>query len=291
VQTFSPTEVIVVDDGSTDDTKERVAEFGDRVRLVLQGHGGPARARNRGVQEAAGDWVAFLDSDDVWDAEYLLTVANVIRSTEGRAAFYFSDAERFFDSAWTTHWQRCGFAVPGEFELRDDSREWVLRDVQPMLLPFTVVRTSAFRRCGGFRENLWKGEDTHLFTVLGLANPSCAVARVGGRVMDDGKPENRLTNRFGPDSMRRWENAIAMNRYLLRVSPAADGATRMIFEDRLLDGYWRLGRLYWSQGRYARSFTTIIRLLAASRRSARLLVSKLTTGRSDTKDTASEDNG
>jgi hypothetical protein len=278
-QTFLPREIIVVDDGSTDDTAVRAGAFGDRVRLILQAQGGPARARNRGVREATGDWIAFLDSDDVWDAAYLRTVARVIRDTEGRADFYFSDAERFIGSGWTTHWQWCRFAIREVFELRDDARDWVMRDVQPMLIPFTVVRSSAFRRCGGFCENLWKGEDTHLFTVLGLGNSSCAIAGPGGRVMDDGRQENRLTGRFGPDSIRRWEDAITMNRDLLERFPSADRATRAVFEDRLLDGYWRLGRLHWSQGNYARSLAAAGRFLAASRRSFELLAAKLMAGR------------
>lgn len=65
-QTAPPAEVIVVDDGSTDDTAGHLAGFGPPVRVVRQPNGGVAAARNRGVAEAAGDWVGFLDADDVW---------------------------------------------------------------------------------------------------------------------------------------------------------------------------------------------------------------------------------
>lgn len=65
-QTFLPHEVIVVDDGSTDDTAERLAAFGDRIRYVRKTNGGVSSARNQGVAEATGDAIAFLDADDVW---------------------------------------------------------------------------------------------------------------------------------------------------------------------------------------------------------------------------------
>ncbi len=59
-------EIIVVDDGSTDHTKEVLKKFGDRVRYIYQDNRGAGPARNRGIDEATGEWVSFLDSDDRW---------------------------------------------------------------------------------------------------------------------------------------------------------------------------------------------------------------------------------
>jgi glycosyltransferase involved in cell wall biosynthesis len=65
-QTHQVHEIIVVDDGSADDTRERLAVFGPKVRYLHKENGGVSSARNLGVQEAHGDWIAFLDADDVW---------------------------------------------------------------------------------------------------------------------------------------------------------------------------------------------------------------------------------
>ena len=73
-QTYSSFEVIVVDDGSTDDTAAIVADYSrrdSRIRLVSQPNGGVGAARNRAIAEASGEFIAPLDADDVWYPEKL----------------------------------------------------------------------------------------------------------------------------------------------------------------------------------------------------------------------------
>lgn len=65
-QTFRDFEVIVVNDGSTDNTRHVLEQYGDRIRLVNQENQGIGRARNRGMDEATGRYIAFLDHDDLW---------------------------------------------------------------------------------------------------------------------------------------------------------------------------------------------------------------------------------
>ena len=93
-QTHERLEVIVVDDGSTDDTAERVGRRRDpRLRYVRREHAGVSSARNAGIAAATGDLVSFLDSDDLWKPEKIETeVAALARHPE--AGGVFSDLEK-----------------------------------------------------------------------------------------------------------------------------------------------------------------------------------------------------
>jgi glycosyltransferase involved in cell wall biosynthesis len=70
-QTFADYEVIVVDDGSTDDTREQLDRYGSRIRYIYQENRGVSAARNTGITASWGEWLALLDSDDEWQRDYL----------------------------------------------------------------------------------------------------------------------------------------------------------------------------------------------------------------------------
>lgn len=85
-QSFQDFELIVVDDGSTDETPDIVSAYGDRIKLIRQKNSGASAARNAGIRAAQGEWVAFLDSDDTWEPEKLKVQVEDLRANPGAVA-------------------------------------------------------------------------------------------------------------------------------------------------------------------------------------------------------------
>jgi len=93
-QSYKDYEIIVVDDGSTDNTQEMLKQFDGKIRYFYQENKGVSAARNRGIREARGEWIAFLDSDDIWLPEKLRWQHKII-DMDPDINFIFTDIEQF----------------------------------------------------------------------------------------------------------------------------------------------------------------------------------------------------
>ena len=99
-QTCPPAEIIVIDDGSKDDTAQAMVPYGGKVRYVCQENAGPAAARNHGMRLATGDFIALLDSDDLWVKDRLERQLKALEQHPGLDLLFgleakFTAAEQF----------------------------------------------------------------------------------------------------------------------------------------------------------------------------------------------------
>lgn len=156
-QTYQDFEILVVDDGSTDDTAAVVRGFGSAVRFIQQEHAGPSRARNRGISEAKGSYIAFLDADDLWLPQKLEKQLALFRAdptlglvTVGHQAF---DEEGVYEPTWDKRADLFG----------DRNVATAIFLKSNVATPTVMVPRSVLEDVGGFEEEIYIGEDDNLW--------------------------------------------------------------------------------------------------------------------------------
>ena len=177
-QTYADFELIVVDDGSTDESPQVVENYDDpRIRLVRQNNLGPGAARNRGLNEARGELVAFLDADDEWLPDYL---ADSVRLIDGYGPGVAAITSGYFEYpagvSREQMWRARGL-TDGVMHVTPQTSPQLLIALLAYMSPCTTVaRSVAIRQWGGFfeRDHCRYGEDANLWLKV-LLNEDVAV--------------------------------------------------------------------------------------------------------------------
>lgn len=202
-QTLKDFEVIIVNDGSPDTGElERALEpYRERITYIRQENAGAGAARNRGVREARGEFVAFLDGDDLWNSDYLEKQLKFVR--EGNYDLVYADALLFGDSpiAGKTYMQ----TAPSEGPVTFIS---LLRNDCNVITSGVVARRAAVIEAGLFDETLRNAQDFEMWTRM---------AKRGARLAYQRKVLLRYRCREGSlsgDEMNRLKREIRVYRHI-----------------------------------------------------------------------------
>lgn len=232
-QVLPPDEVIVVNDGSTDAGPDIVAKLALRypVRILQQDNAGQSAARNRGVEHAHGDLIAFLDQDDIWYPNHLIELAKPFRNNKiANLAWTYSDLDEI-DAA--------GNMVAREIIQANFSHAHPKRDLKVCLgqdmfiLPSaTVMARKAFLHVGGFDERLSGYEDDDLFLRLfraGFENVFLRVSLSSWRIYDS-------SSSFSP---RMAISRLTYARHLIGQFPNDPNRSRYYVSDLIAPRFFR----------------------------------------------------
>ncbi len=216
-QTCQSLEIIVVDDGSTDNTKEVVERWGqsDKVRYFYQENKGPAAARNKGIKEAKGEYVAFLDADDIWHSEKLkIQMEYFDKHTDISLAA--SEFEIIDNNSKLLGYSNRRRKIPHD--------GFVLKYVigHYLLLSTIIVKRDVFEKVGFFNESLLYAEDTDMLIKIAK---HFKIGLIDRFLVKHREHNTALTNTInlqrGQDRLKVLTNFLDKNRSFAKDNPIA----------------------------------------------------------------------
>jgi glycosyltransferase involved in cell wall biosynthesis len=233
-QIYDDYEVIVINDGSTDGTRELILSFvrqyASRVRFFEQNNRGQGEARNMGINKARGQYLAFLDSDDIWFPWTLQVYASALQSN-GYPAILIGSGIEFSDPDVVSMIRQ------GQLQMKSYPNYLSLakHPYIPAGTPGTVVRTDEARRIGGFSSSRFSGEDQELLLKLGAANGlihvsspvTVAIRRHAGNFQKNIEMTIRgaflliskeKNNQYSSDAEMKWSRRLMLTRVLRTMS-------------------------------------------------------------------------
>ncbi|MFC1623784.1 glycosyltransferase family 2 protein [Candidatus Omnitrophota bacterium] len=181
-QTYKGFEIVVVDDGSWDDTPDVVTYFSGRVKYIKQENKGPGAARNLGIKESKNSFIAFLDSDDWWDREKLDVQINEMQQNP---SYLISHTEEV--------WYKNG-ALLNQKKKHKKFHGYIFDRCLPLCvvsMSTVIVRRELFDRTGLFDEKLVCCEDYDFWLRSSIKYPFLLVDK--GLTLKDGGREDQLS--------------------------------------------------------------------------------------------------
>ncbi len=222
-QSLPPVEVIVVDDGSTDDTGEILTRFGGRITALRIPNSGELVARNTGIAHAKGTLIAFCDSDDLWRPEHLARMAELWRHEPRTTAAYanfrivragvWSGEDKFADAP-PGYWQALRPLAPG-LGLFDRPIVDLLIRFMPFFPSCMVVRAEIFRGLGCWDEAVNRSVSMDFATALRVAEHPPL-----GMVLEPTVGIRKHAGNFSADTQKMNLGDAAILDYVLRTRPS-----------------------------------------------------------------------
>ncbi len=162
-QSFQDFEIVLIDDGSTDDTQEVAQSTVPNIRLYRQSNQGPAVARNRGVKLALGEFIAFCDHDDIWNERHLETLLTVFVENPFTAMAFDNAILCGVDPS-----QGVSHNMPGRKKTLASGTVTIKQIWQCCVASMSVVmvRKRIFEKVGGLHPKIWGLDDLHFYLRL-----------------------------------------------------------------------------------------------------------------------------
>lgn len=178
-QTYKDIEVLVVDDGSTDDTRHVLESYGNQIHYIWQENQERSAARNHGVGLAKGDLIAFLDSDDVWLKEKLALQVDAIQRFP-QAVMVYGCAQIIDPKGTPTRWWGEDTIGSLEGEVESSIQDNNILFGSSLTPSIAMIRKDAFEQIGGFDTTIHRGigEDWDLWIRLSSLGPFVRIPRL-----------------------------------------------------------------------------------------------------------------
>ena len=262
-QTYRDYEIIVVDDGSTDDTAEALTPYMDRIRYVYQANLGASVAKNKGIQLARGKWISVLDSDDVWLPTKLEIQLKVVATLGKDYGACFTDCDFFGHThAIPSAFEQAGLNEDQPFGPLEDPLQFILARHAAIYGQSLLVLRSLIEYPNGFDERLVVAEDTDLLFRLAFQTKFCFVNERLVRIDRTPCRKVGLMELFS----RSDDRAFRSKEHVLKkwiCLPNMDPELRRTLQERLKFLYydWLVAKLY--RCRYVKAFEIAGRIKAA----------------------------